>query len=444
MDYIKIPRSIIYKDRTDLKDFGVKVPGTMNHQLFSNLKELFKATDRAKELILRCLNNAYYICTIIPFEDFPETQVAKYEKLLLDDDPYDCEEVCAVSMAMVSKLLPASDARWIPENSDLIEQIRYRFTHYQWMHSGARNSFEFMVEKHNTDELIISPSEFVPRDIIEVIENCSERDLQVNAEYICERLALMKDQRQRMYGADMAIARIKDYQRELCEDSGYSPKKDCFKYEDNNCFGSDLTWEKSVRSNYQQSKEAIDYYKEHYPTKEVNDSKEETVEIPQTPETDVLQTSKEVNSPQPEASSYETEQLQVRIKELKDALEEEKSKNAKLEEEISVLCEPVKELTATQNVRMAFALQLFRAAGLKDEKLDSRNRKLIKVAQLMMLLLDIRSGKKDNPAHTCAKWLSHREYVTSANKELIIDINKLLVELDWGIVLNMENPKNKV
>ena len=62
----------------------------------------------------------------------------------------------------------------------------------------------------------------------------------------------------------------------------------------------------------------------------------------------------------------------------------------------------------------------------------------------MMLLLDIRSGKKDNPAHTCAKWLSHREYVTSANKELIIDINKLLVELDWGIVLNMENPKNKV
>lgn len=147
MDYIDIPRSLIYKDRTDLKDFGVQVIETVNHNLFFNLKMLFKATDRAKEIILRCFNNAYYICTLIPFEDFPEMQVAEYEKLLLKGNTYDREEICAVSMAMVSKLLPACDARWRSEDNDLINNIHYRFTHYQWMNSGARKSFDFMEEK---------------------------------------------------------------------------------------------------------------------------------------------------------------------------------------------------------------------------------------------------------------------------------------------------------
>ena len=289
MDYTKVRRGLIYKERTNFKEFGVQVPGSMNNLLFSNLKELFKATDRLKEIILRCFNNAYYICTIIPFDDFPETQVAEYEKLLLEDDPYDREEVCAVSMAMVCKLLPAIDAKWRPENSDLIEQIQYRFTHYQWMNSGARHSFEFMIEKHNTDELIISPSEFVPRDIIEVIEDCSDKDLQVYAEYICDRLALLKDQRQLKRAADVVIARIKDYQREFCEDYEYDPKKDCIKYADNDYSMRDLKWEDSVRSHYQQYKEALDYYTEHYPRGEENDSEENAVKSPQAPEAEVFQ-----------------------------------------------------------------------------------------------------------------------------------------------------------
>ena len=131
----------------------------------------------------------------------------------------------------------------------------------------------------------------------------------------------------------------------------------------------------------------------------------------------------------------------LEIESLNLQLAEEKANNARLKEEMAVLCGPVKELNPTQNVRLAFALQLFRAAGLKDEKLDPRNRQLIKVATLMMLLLDIRSGKKDNAAHTCAKWLSHREYVTGKNKELIIEINKLFAELDWELALSLENPK---
>lgn len=278
MDYTKLPRSLIYKDRTDLKNFGVQVIETVNQQIFFNLKQLFMATDRAKELILRCFNNAYYICTIIPFEDFPETQVAEYEKLLMKGDSYDLEEVCAVSMAMVCKLLPACDARWRSENNDLINSINYRFTHYQWMNSGARKSFEFMEEKHNTNNLFLPPNEFAPRDIIEVIETFSVSYLQDYAEYICERLVLIEDSRKRMYGADMAIAKIKDYIRNLCEEYEYNPKKDCFKYSgpEGMPIIRDLTNEERVRKFYKKSKEAIDYYTKHYPNEDDSHPEQQT------------------------------------------------------------------------------------------------------------------------------------------------------------------------
>lgn len=447
MDYTKVPRSLIYKERDDLKDFGVQTPGTMNYLLFLHLKQqALMGVSGAREVALRCYNNAYYVCTLILLEanEFPELRISDYvDKILeIEKGKRHVDEVCLASMAMACQLL----AKYVPQkygtDSDIWKNINYRCTHYQWYHSSATTIFHNMMSGGYSYTSPLSHTEFDPRDIIEVIENCSEGDLQVFVEYICERLALLKDPRQQMYGADTAIARIKDYQHEFCEDSGYNPKKDRFKYEDNAGFVSDPIWEKKVRDYYQQGNEAIDYYTKYYPAKdEENDSNDNTVETPQAPETEAPQTKiEEVDSSQTESSKSETVQLQARIKELEDALDKEKAKNAKLTEEIAVLCEPVKELTATQNVRMAFALQLFRAAGLKDEKLDKRNRKLIKVAQLMMLLLDIRSGKKNNPAHTCAKWLSHREYVTSANKELIIDINKLFTELDWEIVISLENP----
>ena len=408
MDYIKIPRSLIYKERTDLKDFGVDVPMTMNYQLFLNLKELFKATDRKKELILRCFNNAYYICTIIPFEDFPETQVAEYEKLLLKDDPYDREEVCAVSMAMVCKLLPACDARWEPENNDLIETICYRFTHYQWINSGVRKSFEFMEGKHNTDGFTLSPSELAPRDIVDVIDTSIVKDLQDYAEFICERLALLEDQRQRMYGADMAIARIKDYQRELCEIYEYNPKKDCFRYANNPDNVRDLTIEENVRNYYQLSQEAIDYYKERYPTKEENDSKEKEAESPHAPETDVLQASKrELES-----------KLNQQVSELQQQLAE---KDKALQEALQIIEEyekPIIELTAKQKIRMEFALQLLQNSGLKELNLNKD-----KTATLLSVLLHI--GHQ-----ICYNYLVNRNYHPQIQDEnTILTIDKFCAEM---------------
>lgn len=266
MDYTDIPRSLIYKDRASLNDFGVRALGTLNYLLFSHLKEMsLMCVEGATDIALRCFNNAYYICTLIQLEDFPELRVADYEKKLLKEKMPFLEDICATSMAMVCELLPAYDARWKQKDNDLIKNIHFRFTHYQWIHIGARSSFERMVGRCESCKLNLPKSEFSPRDIIEAIENVSEDVLVTGVEYICERLALLDDPRNRMYGADLAIARLKDKLREVYEDYGYDPKTNSFEPAEYGTFGAEPDFEEYFRKESNPIKEAIEYIESHYP-----------------------------------------------------------------------------------------------------------------------------------------------------------------------------------
>ena len=78
MDYTQVPRSLIYKDRTNLDDFGVQTPGTINNYLFTQMRRmtLLRCGD-AKDIALRCFNNAYYICTLMQLEEFPDLCMGK-------------------------------------------------------------------------------------------------------------------------------------------------------------------------------------------------------------------------------------------------------------------------------------------------------------------------------------------------------------------------------
>ena len=170
MDYLELPRKLIYKDRDNLKDFGVHILGTINYQLFTHMKEMsIMCMEGAMDFALQCFNNAYYICTIIQLEDFPELRVADYEKKLLEKEiPYR-ELICTTSMAMVCDLLAAYDNKWKNKDNDLIKNIHFRFTHYHWLHTGARDCFEKMVDRCESYGFILPKSVLAPRDIIEVI-----------------------------------------------------------------------------------------------------------------------------------------------------------------------------------------------------------------------------------------------------------------------------------
>lgn len=428
MDYTDVHRSLIFKDRTNLNDFGVQIPGTMNNFLFTQMRRLtLLHSGNAKEIALQCLNNAYYICTLIQLDELPDLSMDKYEENLLEVKIPFPHDVYQASMALVCVLLAAYDDKYKQKDNPLIESIHHWTSSNKWTGSLSHKSFEDIIKTCSTDRFTLHQSEFAPRDIIEVISNVREGFLAACAEYICERLALLKDPSQRMYGADMAIARIKDYQRELCEKYEYDPKKNCFKYAEKNYFMRTLDMKNFIRDNYQQCEEAIEYYTKHYPTKDENDSKEKTAETTQTSETEVLQKEKE------EIES----KLNQKVNELQQLLTEKTKALQKALQIIEEYRQPVKELTAKQKIRMEFAVQLLLKAGLAEENLDKENRNKSKVASLLSLLLDIKPT-------ICANFLVDRKYYPQEkDRDTILELDKLCLELGVNAHLSTEQQGNK-
>lgn len=497
MDYISFPEQVIYREREHLEDFDVKNTKSLNFILESELHKLYYTKPGYRSFALNILNTVYYICTMVNADDDPTRNYGDYLDII-EKKMKGSEDDVALVLSMVLIIIDAY--KWNETKTDLgtfalqvfyeIEKHNHiRYAYYE----QAKNHYEL-----RADRTVLSPdSEFTRRPInyrlladnysVEDLKNLLGTDENKVKDFV---RALGKDEEEQY----TIVSFLEDQMHSFFPD-GWRHKAffDYIKSDIHKTFHGeeeraemDAQIEEDLMKEYEQQWE-LDYYKDEYqkqkaeiatlraeiekikgevkdvdarhsitpeqfhaifsdgdiPSKEENDNNEITIETPHAQETEVNQTRiMEMDSNRAETSNSETVQLQTRNKELQDALNEEKAKNAKLEEEIAILCEPVKELTATQNIRLAFALQLFRAAGLKDEKLDKRNRQLIKIANLLSLLLDIHSNnKKNNPAHTCAKWLSHREYVTSTNKEQIIELNKCFAELDWEFALSLENPK---
>lgn len=430
MDYTDIPRSLIYKDRTDLKDFGVQNEGTMNNYLFTQMRRLtLLRCGNAKEIALQCFNNAYYICTLIQLDEFPDLSMDKYEKRLLEVEIPFLGDVYQASMALVCVLLAAYDDQYKQKNNPLIESIHHWTSSNKWADSACRNSFNDIIKTCNTDSFILLKSEFATRSIIEVIENFEVWYLKGYAEYICERLAHLEDPHQRMHGADKAIARINDYLCELCEESEYDPGKDCFKYTDSG-FISDLNYEDQIRKDYQHSKKALDYYTEHYPKEDDIHHDQQMDSAPSIPGNAVL--------------AAENEQLRQQLTQSANELHKLQKENAELKEKLAEFSEPVENLSAEQKVRMAFTLQLLKAAGLTDEMLKQRGNKA-KVATVISFLTGIISkNERNNKAQTCQTFLNDKKYYPrTQNMEILIRLNTLCSELGINAGLSLESQSNK-
>ena len=316
MDYLDVPQSLIYRKRNNLNEFGVRNPASINGMLFSRLKEHFlKGVPGALDLALRCYNNAYYICTLIQMDDFPELRVADYEKKLFEEECDFKEDVCAASMGLVYELLPVYNSKYNHQSNDLTKTIFYRFSHFHWEHTRARFSFYSIANQPKTGNFTIPRNEFAPRDICEAIENVSIGDLAAGAEYICETLSKLDDNRKRMYGADLAIARLNDDYRE---------KLKICKEDSKNGLSCSLprNWDIPLNT-------AIHYIKEHYPT-----PKEKTSN-----QTDVNINTSSSQVDQPLQASTDTDQLLLLI----DGLRNEK---AHLEQELNTAEETIKKQRA--------------------------------------------------------------------------------------------------
>ena len=351
MDYINTPGLLIYKRRGNLNDFGVQTPGTLNHYIFSQMRKMtLLRTGNAKEIALQCFNNAYYICTLIQFEEYPDLCIDKYEKKLLEVEIPFRDDVCAASMGLVCEFLNAYDAKWKLDDNPLIDSIHHWFSHNRWINSFARISFDNIVSTCNSDEFFLPKSEFAPRDIIEAIEEVGKEKPHLlirGIDYICERLACMDESRRRIYGADLTIAYLNDYLHDTYKDYGYDPKTNSFEPAIPGTFSDEPEFEYEFWKEVKPIKEAIEYIKKHCPTKEEYDSKEDTAALSQVPEAERLQTKiRELESKltyqkklQIEANNINAQQV-TRIKEL-----EAKVANVKdLEADLDCMKNKIEEL----------------------------------------------------------------------------------------------------
>lgn len=242
MDYTQIPRELIYKDRKDLKDFGVHVPGTMNYLLFIQLKQqALLGVPGAREVALKCYNNAYYVCTLILLEadDFPELRISDYVNKLLETekDYKHIDEVCLASMAMACLLLTKYAPQKYGTDSDIWKKINYRCTHYQWYHSEATTIFHNIMSGRYSPISSLSDTEFSPRDIVEAIEEIGNDNpilLELGIEYIIQEIRKLSNQEQQRECISIAIkdldgwggkGRLKSSKRlqELSQELGLEP-----------------------------------------------------------------------------------------------------------------------------------------------------------------------------------------------------------------------------
>ena len=423
MDYTKIPRRLIYKERTSLNDFGVDISGSINHYLFSQMRRmtLLRCGD-AKDIALKCFNNAYYICTLIQFEEFPDLCMDKYEKLLLPEMIPFPKDVYQASMALVCILLKSYDDRYKQKDDPVIESIYHWTSSNKWAGSLYHKSFTDIIETCNPEGYILEQDAFTPCDIIEVIENVHINNLINYTEYICMRLTQLGDSRKKMYGADMTIARLKDALKRLCEDSDYDPQKNEFKHK----YDHDLDYYslKNIQAKVESYRKAIKYIEDHYPKKEVSDNADNT--------------KKKVSIEQDENKNLK-EQLVQSAQKLADL----ENINNELNETITELRQPFENLSAVQKVRMELAYQLLKAAGLTEERLEIRNNKQ-KTAEIMSVLLDINNNNnKGNTAQTCATYLTNAGCLPGRHHTIVDKLNNLLEDLGINIMLQVSRTNSK-
>lgn len=422
-NYWNVPRELIYRERENLNDFGVKDSHSLNGRLFQLLSEYFLSANGADTLLLQCFNNAYYLCTIILLEDLPHLKVDKYEENLLKMKVQWNRDACAASFAMAYEMLQLCEPKY-QKDSLLLKAIHHRFRYNEWNGKLAAETFYELIDKVEKGGIFLSKNEFTPRNIVEIIEDVGDSKpylLVHNVEYICERLACIDDPQRRIFGADLAIAHLKGFLQETYEDNGYDPKTKSFEPAVPGTFGAAPDFEESFWRDVNPIKEAIEYISEHYPTKDKHDSMEKKAEPSHIPEIENLQAKiLELESKltcqegQLVEANKNNAQQAIRIKELEA---ENKSLQGQLKEAHTI----PDTVTAQQKVRMELARKLMIAAGVNEDILAKWGNK-DKAGTVMGTMLDIVPS-------TCKTYLSDPYINHEHHKSTVDKINPLLEAL---------------
>ena len=142
MDYTTVPRSLIYRERRSLEEFGIYEDGCIMRPLFDAIFDFdFIRAPNAEERALWCMNNAFYICTMFFLERDPKWRYDQYKRIATPEKngfPIDLHFVTlslvGLLLSRLEEKLPLLSAKGKVRNSFIMsmqenEEHRYIFYH---------------------------------------------------------------------------------------------------------------------------------------------------------------------------------------------------------------------------------------------------------------------------------------------------------------------------
>lgn len=173
MDYTSLPKELIYKERTNLEDFGVDDKPSLNNFIYEHLFNAYYREHDFEGLALRIFNCSYYICTMALAEKRPEIRFGAY--LFEASSSYYSVSYKNIVLAIV--LLQFWARRWdmpghrISRFAKLIEN-ELREKDYDNIFKGFFYSITQKMQAAGIYE-IKSEDDFVPREInMRVLRDC--------------------------------------------------------------------------------------------------------------------------------------------------------------------------------------------------------------------------------------------------------------------------------
>ena len=164
MDYTKVPRSLIYRDRRSLEEFGVYDEGNIMFPLADAMLHMaiIRHSD-SENRALWCMNTAFYICTMILLEKDPRWRISNYETIAIPSWNYSQLEFKTLTLSLVVLLLsflknPLRAAH--PYGDKVRKDI------LAWLKKGFMyDELEFKITTGSHIHYIIPNSTFAPRYI---------------------------------------------------------------------------------------------------------------------------------------------------------------------------------------------------------------------------------------------------------------------------------------
>ena len=164
MNHTKVPRSLIYRERRSLEEFGAYETESITRPLADVMLRLDFIN--SEERALWCLNTAFYICTMIMLEVDPRWRIEDYKRIAIPQWNYKSEDFQILTLSMVGLLLSR-----LEEPDPLLSNKGKTRSHLIWLmiDGGEFNPiFNELYKQINKDPFItptIPNSTFAPRVI---------------------------------------------------------------------------------------------------------------------------------------------------------------------------------------------------------------------------------------------------------------------------------------